>query len=141
MYYIRGEKLEINSLVIFKNHVCTFQTYLVILRKKIFKYLRGYIFARTSSRTCNRSKIGRGETGMSDRKRREGSAVHGRANWIATYISIQQMKIDFDAVPLIIPSPSPLPSSLRIAGRHLMNARTPKPVKRHSVFVILEKSG
>lgn len=67
--------------------------------------------------------------------------MHGRANWIATYISIQQMKIDFDAVPLIIPSPSPLPSSLRIAGRHLMNARTPKPVKRHSVFVILEKSG
>lgn len=39
LYYIRGEKLEINSLVIFKNHVCTFQTYLVILRKKIFKYL------------------------------------------------------------------------------------------------------
>lgn len=39
--------------------------------KKIFKYLRGYIFARTSSRTCNRSKIGRGETGMSDRKRGE----------------------------------------------------------------------
>lgn len=30
-----------------------------------------YIFARTSSRTCNRSKIGRGETGMSDRKRGE----------------------------------------------------------------------
>lgn len=75
-----------------------------------------------------------------DKREKEGerSPIHGRgrANWIATYISIQQMKIDFDAVPLI--------TSARAAPhcrRHLMNARTPKPVKRRSVFVILEKSG
>ena len=36
---------------------------------------------------------------MKDRR----STVVAVANWIATYISIQQMKIDFDAVPLITP--------------------------------------
>lgn len=120
-------------------------------KRKIFEHLRGYTSSlRGFPIVVKLEGVKRGDERQ--KEGREGSAVRGRANWIATYISIQQMKIDFDAVPLITPlllllplssppssRPPLLASHCRASFNECKNAETGKAAQ--CICHIREKSG